>query len=94
MQQLLNIEEQLGRVRTARYGPRTIDIDILFYNHEIRHTAALTVPHPEIQNRRFALQPLADIAPGLDHPVLRKTILQLLAECPDPLPVTKLSAPG
>ncbi len=94
MKKLLQIEEMMGRIRGERYGPRTIDIDILLYNNDIRNTALLTVPHPEMQNRRFALQPLADLAPALEHPVLKKTILQLLAECLDPLPVTKVQGSG
>lgn len=95
MQELLRIEEQMGRVRQERYGPRTIDIDILLFNDEIRSTPLLTLPHPEMYRRRFALQPLADIAPDIQHPVLKKSIAELLAECPDELPVRKVeAAPG
>lgn len=86
---VLKAEAMLGRVRKERYGPRIIDIDILFYNNDIVRTPALTIPHPEIQNRRFALVPLQEIAPGLVHPVLKKNIDQLLIECPDTLEVTK-----
>lgn len=85
----LEAEVLLGRVRKERYGPRLIDIDILFFNHDIIREVALTIPHPEVQNRRFALTPLAEIAPQLLHPVLHKTISQLLAECPDTLEVRK-----
>lgn len=84
---VLEAEAMLGRVRKERYGPRIIDIDILFYNNDIVRTPALTIPHPEIQNRRFALVPLQEIAPGLMHPVLKKDIDQLLEECPDTLEV-------
>lgn len=84
---LLDIEKQMGRRREGKYGPRIIDIDILFFNNSIIHEPLLVIPHPEIQHRRFALTPLAEIAPFLIHPVLQKTIRQLLAECTDPLAV-------
>jgi 2-amino-4-hydroxy-6-hydroxymethyldihydropteridine diphosphokinase len=85
----LEAEALLGRVRKERYGPRVIDIDILFFNNDIIRETALTIPHPEVQNRRFALTPLAEIAPELLHPLLHKTIRQLLDECPDMLEVIK-----
>lgn len=88
---ILQIEESLGRKRDARYGPRIIDIDILFFNHAVLCSDTLTIPHPQIQNRRFVLVPMAEIAPGFVHPVLNKTITQLLAECPDRLDVHKIS---
>ena len=84
---LLGIEEKMGRRRDQRYGPRIIDIDILFFNNSITREPGLTIPHPEIQNRRFALTPLDEIAPFFVHPVLQKTIRELLAECTDPLTV-------
>jgi 2-amino-4-hydroxy-6-hydroxymethyldihydropteridine diphosphokinase len=87
LQTLLSIEEQMGRKRGAKFGPRVIDIDILFYNNEIIKSIDLTVPHPEIQNRRFVLVPLNEIAFSLIHPVFNKTINQLLVECKDPLKV-------
>jgi 2-amino-4-hydroxy-6-hydroxymethyldihydropteridine diphosphokinase len=87
---LLDIEEQMGRRRQEKYGPRIIDIDILFFNNSIIHEPRLTIPHPEIQHRRFALTPLEEIAPFLIHPVLGKTIRELLAECTDPLAVKQL----
>lgn len=89
--ELLRIETSLGRKREVRYGPRTIDIDILFFNDAVIHTQDLIVPHPQVQNRRFALTPTAQIAPDLIHPLLQKSIAQLLAECPDSLPVHKIS---
>lgn len=89
MTKLLWVEEQMGRQRLERYGPRTIDIDILFFNEEVYATPELIVPHPELQNRRFVLQPLSDIAAGFIHPVLNKSVYQLLRECPDELPVKK-----
>lgn len=91
LQNLLVIEEKLGRKRDIRYGPRIIDIDILFFNHIIIESEGLTIPHPQVQNRRFALEPLNEIAPDYIHPVLQKNISQLLAKCPDKLDVHKIS---
>lgn len=90
LQCVLHIECTLGRVRTIKYGARVMDIDILFFNDEVQDTAALTLPHPQLQNRRFVLQPLAEIAPELVHPVLKKTITQLLNACADALQVKKI----
>lgn len=90
LQTLLHIEQQLGRKRIEKMGPRTIDIDILFYNSEIISSPHLTIPHPQIANRRFVLTPLNEIAPGFVHPVLQKTITQLLKICPDQLEVKKI----
>jgi len=90
LEQILNIEKSLGRIRNQRYGPRTIDIDIIFFDDEIINAPHLTVPHPQLQNRRFALECMAEIAPKLMHPVLNKTVEQLLAECTDTLTVYKL----
>lgn len=89
MRKILNIEKEMGRVRQEKLGPRLIDIDILFFNNEIHNLHFLKIPHPEIQNRRFVLAPLAEIDPQLEHPVLKKTVAQLLEECPDNLEVTK-----
>ncbi len=92
LQQALAIEESLGRKRQpdVRYASRTIDIDLLFCDTEIIRTQALTVPHPRIAERRFVLVPLHEIMPGFVHPLLRKSVSRLLAECNDPLPVKKL----
>jgi 2-amino-4-hydroxy-6-hydroxymethyldihydropteridine diphosphokinase len=84
---LLDIEEKMGRLRLEKYGPRIIDIDILFFNNSIIRDPGLIIPHPEIRNRRFALTPLEEIAPLLIHPVFQKTVRELLAECTDPLAV-------
>lgn len=87
---LLLIEKKLGRIRQEKYGPRIIDIDILLYENNIINEPYLTIPHPELQNRRFALAPLADIADETIHPVFQKNIKNLLTECPDELEVRKL----
>lgn len=91
MKRLLGIEETIGRKRAEKYGPRTIDIDILLYGDEIINFPLVTIPHPQMTNRRFVLVPLHEIAPDYKHPVLHKTITALLATCPDPLPVKKFS---
>ncbi len=91
MRRILKVEKQLGRVRNEKYGPRVIDIDILLFDDEIHNYALLKLPHPEMPNRRFALLPLAEIAPGIIHPVLQKTISQLLHDCTDTLAVKKYS---
>jgi 2-amino-4-hydroxy-6-hydroxymethyldihydropteridine diphosphokinase len=85
----LRTETTMGRDRVQKWGPRTIDIDILFYHTQIVRTGTLVIPHPEIQNRKFELVPLRELAPDLVHPVLKKTISQLDDECTDPLTVTK-----
>ncbi|MGB3006218.1 MAG: 2-amino-4-hydroxy-6-hydroxymethyldihydropteridine diphosphokinase [Chitinophagaceae bacterium] len=91
LRRLLKAEKKMGRIREEKYGPRIIDIDILFFNAEIHNSTILKLPHPEIQNRRFALLPLVEIAPDFIHPVLKKSITELLKECPDTLPVKKYS---
>jgi len=90
MQEILRIEESMGRKRLEKYGPRTIDIDILFFNECIIDEPGLRIPHPEIPNRRFALVPLDEIASGLIHPLFHKSIHELLSECSDELDVKKI----
>lgn len=89
LQKILNIESNLGRIRTEKYGPRTIDIDILLYEDIVLRTAQLTLPHPELPNRRFALTALAEIAGSRVHPIELCTIQTLLDRCPDSLPVNR-----
>jgi 2-amino-4-hydroxy-6-hydroxymethyldihydropteridine diphosphokinase len=91
LQNILNIELLLGRVRknTDNYNSREIDIDILFFNDEIIYQQDLKIPHPLLQERRFTLLPLSEIASEIKHPVLNKTIKELLSECNDQLKVTK-----
>lgn len=83
MRALLDIERSMGRLRLTPKGPRIIDMDILLFGAEIVHEPGLEIPHPRMAGRRFVLVPFAEIAPGATHPVLRKTIADLLAETPD-----------
>lgn len=85
---VLGVEEQLGRKRTNdKWQERIIDIDILFYNDEVIDLPELKIPHPFIQERKFVLIPMNEIARELVHPVLKKTIKQLLEDCKDTLEV-------
>jgi 2-amino-4-hydroxy-6-hydroxymethyldihydropteridine diphosphokinase len=79
------------RERTVRWGPRAMDLDILFYDGLTLAGDALTIPHPRLHERRFVLQPLAEIAPDLVHPLLRKSIARLLAEVADGSRVTRIA---
>jgi len=83
------IEKELGRVQSVRWGPREIDIDILLFGDHVIDTSSLVVPHSEMLNRKFVLQPLAEIAPTTAHPLAHRTIEVLLTECSDPNVVRK-----
>lgn len=89
IRKILKVEKLMGRERKEKFGPRLIDIDILLFNTEIHNYPLLKIPHPEIQNRRFVLMPMAEIAPVIIHPVLHKSISDLLLNCPDKLDVKK-----
>ena len=89
MDAMLGIEQSLGRHRTEKWAPRTIDIDLLFYGDNVTTSPSLTLPHPHLQNRNFVLIPLDEIAPDFIHPVLKKTVRTLLAACEDTLPVIR-----
>lgn len=85
----LEIEASLGRVRHGKaYTNRSIDIDILFYNEEIINDDNLVIPHPLMHKRKFVLQPLSEIAPGLIHPVLHSSITELLLSLNEPAPLS------
>jgi 2-amino-4-hydroxy-6-hydroxymethyldihydropteridine diphosphokinase len=86
---LLGIEEKMGRRRSEKYGARLIDIDILFFNDAIIRGPGLVIPHPEIQDRRFVLAPLDDIASDHIHPVFGRSVRELLLACTDQLEVKR-----
>ncbi|MDR3716623.1 MAG: 2-amino-4-hydroxy-6-hydroxymethyldihydropteridine diphosphokinase [Puia sp.] len=90
METLLGIEEMMGRKRLEKYGPRIIDIDMIFFNRDSIRLPGLIIPHPEMQNRRFVLEPMNEIASSYVHPILQKTIAELLLECTDRLDVKKI----
>ncbi len=80
---LLAIEDQMGRKRGKKWGPRNIDLDILFYENQVLNSDQLIIPHPQMDKRRFVLVGLAQIAPQLLHPVLKKNVGELLEGCED-----------
>jgi 2-amino-4-hydroxy-6-hydroxymethyldihydropteridine diphosphokinase len=90
MTAILRIEEEMGRRRTQKKGPRSIDIDILLFDDIIMDSTNLTIPHPALQQRRFVLEPMAEIAPEVVHPALKKTIRELRDTLPPGQVVRKL----
>lgn len=89
LRRIQQIEHQLGRLRKHYWGPRTIDIDILYCDELIVDTSFLTLPHPRLHLRNFVLFPLLEVVPNWIHPIFGTTTEQLLAACQDPCPVTK-----
>lgn len=87
------IEKDFGRERKVTWGPRTLDLDILFVDQQIIQTANLQVPHPHIQNRKFILIPMNEIAADYEHPVLNKSIAELLLETKDTSAVSLIQHP-
>lgn len=86
---LLKFEEALGRLRVKKWGPRVIDLDILFYDDIIVNDDGLIIPHPELHWRNFVLEPLCEIAPDFVHPALKKTVLTMKNELKEPEAVVK-----
>lgn len=92
LSRILAIEQDLGRIRqkSEGYSGRTIDIDILFYGDAIINEDGLIIPHPRMKERRFVLVPLEEVSPEKVHPVLKKTVNQMLNDCSDQLEVKRL----
>jgi 2-amino-4-hydroxy-6-hydroxymethyldihydropteridine diphosphokinase len=90
MDSILLIEQEMGRRRLQKKGPRTIDIDILLFDDAVVDSPELTIPHPALHQRRFALKPLAEIAPDVLHPVWKKAVRELLEALPEGQAVRKL----
>lgn len=90
LEKVLAIELEMGRIREVKWGSRVIDIDVLFYGDAIINEVGLTIPHPQLHNRRFTLEPLGELAPGFIHPVFKKSVLQLKNDLKDNLIVKKL----
>ncbi|MDX1911980.1 MAG: 2-amino-4-hydroxy-6-hydroxymethyldihydropteridine diphosphokinase [Saprospiraceae bacterium] len=90
LEKITRIERELGRERKEKWGPRTLDIDILLYGKRVVRDKGLEIPHPEMHKRGFVLAPLMEIAPDLEHPLLHKQIDELYMECDDPTDVVML----
>ncbi len=91
MSRLLAIEQDMGRRRNVAKGPRVIDLDVLLFGHSVIETPQLTVPHPAVHERRFVLEPLAEIAPEVRHPVFKRTMRELRDALPAGQAVRKLT---
>lgn len=89
LQKLKRAEGTLGRTQSERWGPREIDLDLLYYGGEVMNDADLKLPHPEIANRRFVLVPMKEIAPDFVDPLHKRSIAELLLSCPDTSAVRK-----
>jgi 2-amino-4-hydroxy-6-hydroxymethyldihydropteridine diphosphokinase len=91
MSAILNLEQSMGRQRKKKKGPRTIDIDVLLFGSSIIEIPSLTVPHPRLHERRFVLEPLAEIAPDARHPVFKRTVRELRDALPAGQTVKKIA---
>jgi 2-amino-4-hydroxy-6-hydroxymethyldihydropteridine diphosphokinase len=89
LKSLLAIEQEMGRIRAEKFGPRTIDLDILLYGAQIVQAPMLEIPHPRIAERRFVLEPLAELIGDRSYPGTGMRIQEMLRQCPDPLAVRK-----
>src|SRR5262245_29514015 len=87
---LRDLEREAGRTDQKKYAPRTLDIDILFYDHLVWKSEDLIIPHPKLHLRRFALVPLAELNSRFIHPLLHHSVEELLQSCTDPLRVVRL----
>lgn len=85
------VEKQMGRERKEKWGPRIIDIDILFCGIMVYYSDLLTIPHPQLHKRRFALEPLCEMASAFVHPVKNLSLIELLRQCSDKLEVQRIS---
>jgi 2-amino-4-hydroxy-6-hydroxymethyldihydropteridine diphosphokinase len=83
LRQMLEIEKTFGRIRNLKWGPRSIDLDLLFFDDQIINTPELSVPHPSLHERRFVLEPLNEVAPDFRHPSLGKSVADLRNDLKD-----------